>query len=397
MSTSAEQIRAYSGPAILSYGFRPLLLFASIWAAGAMIVWIAMLTGHLMPPTAFDMISWHVHEFLYGYLPAVVAGFLLTAVPNWTGRLPLTGTPLLVLVLVWLAGRTAVLFSQHLGPLATAVIDLSFLALLSFVIGREVIAGRNWRNLKVLILIALFFCGNALFHAEAVGAAAAYDGYGARLGIAVAVFLITLIGGRIVPSFTRNWLARRGPGRLPIPFARFDIVSMVVAAAALLLWTAAPQRPVTAILCLAAGGLHAWRLARWAGERTSAEPLVLILHIGYAFVPLGFAAAGWALLSPATLPMSAALHVWTAGAIGTMTLAVMTRASLGHVGKPLHATAGILFIYACVIVAAGLRIAAAVDPAAQILLDLAAAAWILDFAGFTVLFGPLLVRPRQHG
>jgi len=395
MSTSAEQIRAYSGPAILSYGFRPLFLFASIWSAGAMVLWIAMLTGHLTLPTAFDMISWHVHEFLYGYLPAVVAGFLLTAVPNWTGRLPLTGTPLLILVLVWLAGRTAILFSQQLGPAATAAIDLSFLALLGFVIGREVIAGQNWRNLKVLILIVLFFCGNALFHAEAIGGAA-YAGYGARLGIAVAVFLIALIGGRIVPSFTRNWLARREPGRLPIPFARFDIVSMVAAAAALLLWVAAPQRPITAILCLAAGALHAWRLARWAGYRTAAEPLVLILHIGYAFVPLGFVAAGCALLSPAALPMSAALHVWTAGAIGTMTLAVMTRASLGHVGRPLHATPGIVFIYACVIAAAGLRIAAAIDPAPQILLHLAAAAWILAFAGFTILFGPLLVRPRHR-
>jgi uncharacterized protein involved in response to NO len=396
MSTSAEQIRAYSGPAILSYGFRPLFLFASIWAAGAMVLWIAMLTGHLIVPTAFDMVSWHVHEFLYGYLPAVVAGFLLTAVPNWTGRLPLTGTPLLILVLVWLAGRVAVLFSQHLGPSTAAVIDLSFLALLSFVIGREVIAGRNWRNLKVLILIALFFCGNAMFHAEAMEGATAYDGYGARLGIAVAVFLIMLIGGRIVPSFTRNWLARREPGRLPIPFGRFDIASMVVAAAALLLWIAAPRQPVTAILCLAAGVLHAWRLARWAGERTAAEPLVLVLHIGYIFIPLGFVAAGCALLSPATLPMSAALHVWTAGAIGTMTLAVMTRASLGHVGKPLHATPGIVAIYACVVAAALLRIAAAVDPASQILLHLAATAWILAFAGFTVLFGPLLVRPRRR-
>jgi len=395
MSTSAERIRAYSGPAILSYGFRPLFLSASLWSAVAMVVWIAMLTGRLALPTAFDPIAWHVHELLYGYLPAVVAGFLLTAVPNWTGRLPVTGMPLLVLVLSWLAGRVAVLFSLQLGPIVAAVVDLSFLALLSLVIGREVISGRNWRNLKVLILVALFFGGNVLFHAESAGGEAASSGYGARIGIAVAVFLIMLIGGRIVPSFTRNWLARRRPGRLPAPFNRFDLASMIIAGVALVLWIAAPDRTGTGILCLAAGGLHVWRLARWAGYRTSAEPLVLILHVGYVFVPLGFLAVSWATLSPTTVPASAAIHTWTTGAIGVMTLAVMTRASLGHVGKPLHATWGTGLIYLCVIAATISRIASSLGLAPDALLHLAATTWIAAFAGFAMLFGPLLVRPRQ--
>lgn len=398
MSTSAERIRAHSVPAVLSYGFRPLFLLASIWSAVAMIVWIAMLTGRLALPTAFDPIAWHVHELLYGYLPAVVAGFLLTAVPNWTGRLPVTGAPLLVLVLSWLAGRVAVGFSVQLGPTFTAVVDLSFLTLLSLVIGREVVAGRNRRNLKVLILVALFLGGNALFHAESAGGGVASSGYGARFGIAVAVFLIMLIGGRIVPSFTRNWLARRRPGRLPTSFNRFDLATMIIAGVALVLWIAAPDITGTAILCLAAGGLHAWRLARWAGYRTSAEPLVLILHVGYAFVPLGFLAVGWAALSPTTVPASAAIHAWTTGAIGVMTLAVMTRASLGHVGKPLHATWGTGLIYLCVIAAAVSRVASSLGLAPDVLLHLAAAAWIAAFGGFAVLFGPLLVQPRQsHG
>lgn len=396
MTTSAPPIRAYGGPAILSYGFRPFFLSASIWAAGAMVLWIAMLTGHLVLPTAFGMIDWHIHEFLYGYLPAVVAGFLLTAVPNWTGRPPLTGTPLLVLMLAWLAGRAAVLFSQFLDPGVTAAVDLSFLGLLCLAIGREVIAARNWRNLKILILIALLFCGNALFHAEAIGGGGATNGYGERLGIGVAILLITVIGGRIIPAFTRNWLARREPGRLPVSFNRFDMVSMILAGAAILLWMAAPRQPLTAFLCLAAGALHAWRLTRWAGERTAAEPLVLILHIGYAFVPLGFVAIGCAILAPTTMPTSAALHAWTAGAIGVMTLAVMTRASLGHVGRPLHATSGTVFVYACAVAAAVLRIAAGIGPAPTILLDLAGAAWIAAFGGFAVLYGPLLVRPRQQ-
>lgn len=395
MSTSAERIRAYSGPAILSYGFRPLFLLAAIWSATAMILWIAMLTGHLVLPTAFDMVSWHVHELLYGYLPAVVAGFLLTAVPNWTGRLPVTGAPLLILVLAWLAGRVAMVFSDQLGATVAALADLSFLILFSLVIGREVIVGRNWRNLKVLVPVALLLCGNALFHADAAGGGVASSGYGTRLGIASAIFLIMLVGGRVVPSFTRNWLAHKVPGRLPVPFNRLDLLSVVVAGAVLLLWIASPEEPVTAYLCLAAGGLQVWRLARWAGDRTSAEPLVLILHVGYAFVPLGFLAAGGAALSPATIPVSAALHAWTVGAIGVMTLAVMTRASLGHVGKPLRATRGTILIYLCIVAAAILRIASGLGFAPQPLLHLAAAAWIAAFASFAVIFGPLLVRRRQ--
>lgn len=395
MSTSAEQIRAYSGPAVLSYAFRPLFLMAGIWSAAAMVLWIAMLTGHLVLPTAFDMVSWHVHEFLYGYLPAVVAGFLLTAVPNWTGRLPMTGMPLLVLALSWLAGRIAVTCSEQIGPNVAAIVDLSFLTLLSFAIGREVVAGRNWRNLKVLILLALLLCGNALFHVEAAGSGTAAGGYGSRLGIAVAISLIMLVGGRIVPSFTRNWLARRGPGRLPVPFNRFDIMSMVVAGVALLFWIGAPDALLTAILCFVAGGLHLWRLARWAGERTSAEPLVLILHFGYAFVPLGFLTSGCAVLLPELILGSAVVHAWTAGAIGVMTLAVMTRSTLGHVGMPLHATRGTVLIYGCAIAAAALRIASGFLGAPDFLLDLAAVAWVVSFGGFAVLFGPLLVRARR--
>ena len=205
-----------------------------------------------------------------------------------------------------------------------------------------------------------------------------------------------LIGGRIVPSFTRNWLARRTPGRLPVTPDRFDVASLAVAAAALLLWIAAPEKPVTAVLCLAAGGLHVWRLARWAGDRTLAEPLVLILHVGYAFVPLGFLAAGVAALAPVTFPTGAAVHAWTAGAIGVMTLAVMTRATLGHAGRPLHATRGTVIVYLSVVVAAVLRVAAGLGPAPQALLHLAAAAWIAAFAGFAILYGPLLVRPRRR-
>jgi uncharacterized protein involved in response to NO len=395
MTTSAERIRGYEGPAILSFGFRPLFLAASIWSAFAMALWMAMFSGAITLPSDFDMVSWHVHEFLYGYLPAVAAGFLLTAVPNWTGRLPVTGTPLLILVLSWLAGRIAIMFSELIGLIAAAVIDLSFLVLLSLVIAREVIAGSNWRNLKVLVLVGLLTCGNVLFHLEAEWYGTASAGYGTRLGIAVAIFLIILIGGRIIPSFTRNWLARREPGRMPISFDRFDLLSTVLGGVALAFWVALPDNVLTGDLCLFAGAFHLYRLARWAGDRTMAEPLVLILHIGYLFVPLGFFAVGIAQLEPAIIFAGAAVHAWTAGAIGIMTLAVMTRASLGHAGRPLNATRGIVFIYICVIAAAILRVAYDLGAAPEFLLHIAAAAWIAAFAGFAIVFAPLLIRPRK--
>lgn len=395
MKTSAEQIRAYKGPAIFSYGFRPLFLAAAGWSALAMGLWIAMLMGYPVLETAFNMIDWHVHELLYGYLSAVLAGFLLTAVPNWTGRLPITGMRLFILVLFWLAGRVAVLFADQLGPLLTALVDLSFLALLCFVIAREVIAGRNWRNLKVLIFVVFFFAGNGLFHLDAARSGFASDGYGTRLGIAVAVFLIILIGGRIVPSFTRNWLARREEGRLPITFNRFDIMSVALAGATLVLWVVVPERTETAVLGLLAGGVHLWRLIRWAGDRTLAEPLVLVLHVGYLFVPLGFIASAYAAYSPDLLPASATVHMWTAGAIGVMTIAVMTRASLGHTGQPLHATKGTVFIYVCVIMAAVLRVASGFYPATDALMHFAAILWIAAFGGFAVLYGPLLLRSQR--
>jgi uncharacterized protein involved in response to NO len=394
MATSAEKIRAYRGPAILSYGFRPLFLMAGIWAAFSMLLWIALLAGAINLPSAFDMFDWHVHELLFGYLPAVAAGFLLTAVPNWTGRLPVTGTPLLLLVLVWLAGRLAVFFSGLIGPVAAAGIDLSFLAALGLLIGREIVAGSNWRNLKVLGLIALLFCANALFHVEAAAGSARASGYGLRAGVAAAILLIMVIGGRIIPSFTHNWLARRGPGRLPASFNRLDMAMVLAAAASLALWIALPLRPETAVAMLLAGLLHLWRLWRWAGFRTAAEPLVWILHVGYACVPLGFLLNGLAILWPDTLQPAAALHAWTAGAVGLMTLAVMTRASLGHTGHALLSTPGISAVYVCIIVSVAARIVAGFGIATDPALYLAGTLWIAGFGGFTLIYAPMLLRPR---
>jgi uncharacterized protein involved in response to NO len=394
MAATAETLRAYRGPAILSYGFRPFFLGGSIWAAAAMALFIPMLQGNLALPTTLNPIDWHQHELLYGFLPAVVAGFLLTAVPNWTGRLPVAGAPLAALFALWLVGRAAVATSALIGAGAAAFADVIFLVALGIIVGREIVAGGNRNNLKVLVLVSLLAIGNLVFHIETATAGTA--DYGKRIGIATAVLLISLIGGRIVPSFTRNWLAKLGPEALPAPFSRFDVVTIASSAIALAAWIFAPTSMVTGAACGIAGALHFIRLARWRGYRTFAEPLITILHVGYLFVPLGFLLMALAIAFPAIVMPVAAVHAWTAGAIGVMTLAVMTRASLGHTGHELTASPTVLAIYIFAVIGALSRIAAAFGIEPQIMLHTAAAGWILAFGTFAIVFGPLLVRPRSR-
>ena len=391
-ATSAAQIRAYRGPALFSYGFRPFFLMGALWAAVAVALWLPMLAGVIALPTTLTPLEWHIHELLYGYVPAVIAGFLLTAVPNWTGRLPVVGPRLMLLFALWVAGRAAMLTSQWLGALPATLIDMTFLAALGVFIAREIISAGNTRNLKVLAVLLLLLAGNGLFHLETV--ARVGDGHGLRLGIAGTVLLIMLIGGRIIPSFTRNWLARRGPGRLPATEDWFDVTVIAVSGLALAAWVFLPRSAVTALLAGIAALLNAVRLARWAGQRTLAEPLVLILHVAYAFVPIGFVLAALAIMRPGIVAPSGAVHGWTAGAIGLMTLAVMTRASLGHTGQPLTATRPIQLIYVAAVAAAVTRIAAAFGLAPGLMLQLSATAWVVAFATFVTVYWPLLTRAR---
>jgi uncharacterized protein involved in response to NO len=292
------------------------------------------------------------------------------------------------LVLLWLAGRVAMFMP---ASLAMAAIDLSFLVVLAAVAVREIVAGRNWRNLRVLAVLGVLLLGNIVWHAELLRTGA--GDYGVRIAIAGVILLVTLIGGRVVPSFTRNWLARMNPGRLPQPFSRFDALTLAAGALALLSWIVLPSGPVTGIALIVAGVLHAVRLARWAGDRTAADRLVLVLHLAYAFIPVGFLLLGAALLWPQTIAASAGVHAWTTGAVGLMTLAVMTRATLGHTGRPLAASVATQVIYLCALAAALLRVAAALG-GWPVLTHVAGVAWVAAFGGFVAIYGPLLIaRP----
>jgi uncharacterized protein involved in response to NO len=387
--------RLHAGHAVFSAGFRPFFLGAAAWAALAIPLWLLTFAGHIELPSRLAPTTWHVHEMVFGYAAATVAGFLLTAIPNWTGRLPLQGGPLIGLVLLWLIGRVAVLVSARAGGAAAAAIaDLAFPAVFVGVVAREIVVGRNWRNLPMVGALALLLSGNLLVHIEALGWQATAAA-GNRLGIATLLMLVTLVGGRIVPSFTRNWLAKALPGAaLPAPFDTFDRIVMALTALALVLWVVWPDGPVAAPAELAAGIALAARLARWRGCGTWREPLVLVLHLGYGWLALGFILLGASEFA-AWLPPTAALHALTAGAVGTMTLAVMTRASLGHTGRALIAGPGTVAIYALVTFAALMRLLAPLGGSEYlVLLCLAGVAWSAAFGLFVVLYGPALMRPR---
>jgi len=386
--------RLYTGPAILSYGFRPFFLLGSLYSGLSILLWLPQFYGELSLSTLFAPTDWHVHELYFGFLPAIATGFLFTAVPNWTGRMPLQGDGLLALVLLWIAGRLAITFSSHIGWQAALIIDAGFLIAVAMVIAREIIAGANWRNLKVLLPLTILTAANIAFHLEAH-----FNGVSdisRRLAALAAITLIMLIGGRVIPSFTRNWLVRENPGRLPAAFSRFDLLSIAVGVAALVLWTAYPDSLATASAMAIAALFQFIRLARWAGLRTLRDPLVWMLHAGYLFVPVGFALIAAGGFWPETVSPLAGVHALGVGAVGGMTLSMMVRASLGHTGQQLKAGLSGTLIFSALLVAAVTRILAALsDSHTGITLHVAAFAWMVAFAGFGLLFAPALSRRRK--
>jgi uncharacterized protein involved in response to NO len=383
----------HSGIAFFRNAFRPFFLGAGLWAIVVLFVRATELLGYGVSALAFaDLNRWHAHELLFGYGAAVVAGFALTAIPNWTGRLPVAGTALAILAGLWFIGRMAALTPSLPGPVHFAV-DAAFLPTLAALAAREIVAAKNHRNIPVAGLIALLALGNIVFHLEDAGVIPAAS-YGTRVGLAALVLLMGLIGGRIVPSFTNNWLARENRQRAATTNPTTERLAHAATAAAFALWVALPYEAVTGAALTVAAVVQAVRLAGWRGWATVREPLVLVLHIGYAWIPIGLASLGGAIVwNPGAI--SAGMHALTVGAVGTMTLAVMTRATLGHSGRALHAGSGTAAIYAAITASALARVMAVFVPAAAgVLLPLASLLWISSFALFVAIFGPMHLRPR---
>jgi len=391
-----RRARLAASPALFRGSFRPFFLGGALWALVVLVLFICALSATITLPTAFDTIAWHRHEMLFGYLGAVIAGFLLTAIPNWTGRLPIAGAPLAALAGLWLAGRIAILCSALIGAPVAAVLDVGFLLTLAFVAGREVLAAHN-RNLPVVGMVLLLAVANGLDHAEAMGAPLP-PGLGYRFAVGLIVMMIGLIGGRIIPSFTRNWLTKQGTvGSLPGQPGRFDLAALAMTALALIGWVVVPDATASGYALLVAGAVQIVRLARWHGVRTVREPIVLILHIAYLWIPIGLVLLGLSIVSGA-FQASAALHALTAGAMAGMTLAVMTRATRGHTGRDLVAGPVTVAVYTLITLAAAIRVAAPILPISYMAaIHLAATAWIGAFVLFVIAYGPMLVLARPDG
>jgi uncharacterized protein involved in response to NO len=383
--------------AFLTLGFRPFFLAAGLWSAAALALWIAVLVTGAALPSRFDPLAWHIHEMLFGFVMAAIAGFLLTAIPNWTRRPAVSGLPLATLAGLWLLGRIACLISALIPAWLAIAADLSFPVLFIAVAAREIIGSRDWRNLPILAPIAVLGAANLLMHLETEGIVLS-AGLGWRLGLSGVVVLISVVAGRIVPSFTRNWLAQRyepHAGYLPPSHGWIDRGALGFLHAGLLGWAILPESRPFGLILVVGALLNFWRLLRWRGGATVAEPLLFILHVGYAWLALGSLLLGLATLG-VDVPQSAAIHALTAGAIGTMTLAVMTRVARGHTGRALTADRATALVYILVNLAATLRIAVVVaDSWAMPLLVVSASLWIGAFGLFVIGYGPMLLLPRR--
>ncbi|NGZ10635.1 MAG: NnrS family protein [Nitrospira sp. LK70] len=383
----------YAGPAWLSYGFRPFFLGAALFAGLTVLFWIALFAGHVHVEFLYGPREWHVHEMLFGFIPALIAGFLLTAMPNWTDRLPLRGAPLLAMFLLWLAGRLLLVFPWTGGP-AAAAIDGAFLVLLAAYVWREIIAAGCWDRSPIGMLVSFYACANILFHISALPGAP--TDFPERFALSVMTLLLTIIGGRLTPTFTREFLVARNMAKLPEVFTPMDAATILLVLVAAIAWIAQPESAWTGTMLLVGGVATVVRLLRWGGWRTWGEPLVLILHIGYGWVGLFLIALGGTILGIG-FSTANAVHLLTTGAMGAMTLAVMTRASLGHTGRQRHADRLTVAIYILVNVGALLRIFTPNLETPTILthalLSLSALSWSGAYLLFAFHYGPYLVRP----
>jgi uncharacterized protein involved in response to NO len=372
-------------------GFRPFFFGAGLWAVIAIGLWLCELAGEISFPSRFEGVAWHRHEMLFGFVGAAVAGFLLTAIPNWTGRLPIAGKPLLALFGLWAAARLAVLISSITGLWLAAMLDVGLYVSLAGFAAREVVRGKN-RNVPIVALVFVFGLADAADYAEAAGAIS--GGLGWRGAIVLLIVLISLIGGRIIPSFTRNWMVKTGSSRpLPTQPQRLDLLVITATGVSLLFWLAFPEDRLTGLMLILAAAAQALRLSRWGGCWTWRDPLVLMFHLGYAWVPLGLLLLGLSVAQIAG-PRSAGVHALTAGAMSTMILAVMSRAILGHTGRQLKASRITIAAYASVTIGALLRVVASLGAGPYLLMiDLAGIFWGTALLLFVIVYSPLLWGP----
>jgi uncharacterized protein involved in response to NO len=391
--------RSFLDLALFSYGFRPFFLGAAVYAVLAMAIWIAWIWTQepALVTSRGSPFAWHAHEMVFGFGGAALAGFLLTAVPNWTGALPLTGPPLMLLFAVWLAGRIAMNVSEVFPGGLVAAIDLAFVPLLGVLATRQLLVKPAPRNFIFVVVLAVLTACNAAYHLAAGGMTSGNEMAGVRVGLMLLVLMIAIVGGRIVPAFTHNWLHLNEPmSSLPRRYPWLDATAILSVAIFAFVQVVSEPAPLTGAIALAAALANGARLVLWRGYAAWRAPIVWILHIGYAWLVVGLATAGAAALSP-HIPAATSAHAFGTGAVGTMVMAVMTRASLGHTGRPLVAATPVVWAYCLITLAALLRtfgVILAPRHYTEILMA-AGLAWIAAFALFVGVYAPILISPRK--
>ncbi len=376
--------------ALFRLAFRPFYLLAAIWAALAVPLWIAQYAGLLPAPFAYPAMLWHAHEMTFGFALAVIVGFLLTGARAWTGLSTPTGTRLAALAALWIAAR----IFNYFGPSGMAMLlDAAFIVASMAAIGLVLLKARNHRNLFVLAILTAFLVANSLFHLALAGRIEASPLTAAHLFVFVIVVLTCVIGGRVIPTFTANALrgVRQWRDR------RLDWAALATTILALLLALFPVPAGFVATACLLAAALQVARLAGWNPWATRRAPILWILHVSYAWIPVGLVLL--ALGTFGVVPQSAGLHALTLGAIGGLIIGMITRTALGHTGRPLKAEGIETTAYVLVQLAVLLRLAPLLVPALPYLpwTTAAAGAWSLAFAVYLVKYVGVLTSPRLDG
>jgi uncharacterized protein involved in response to NO len=381
-------------PPILALAFRPFFLAAGIAAIALVAGWLAIYIGVLPGAGYYGLSGWHAHEMLFGYAVAVLGGFLLTAARNWTGVQTARGGVLLGLIALWLAGRLAPLLLPVSAGWAVALIDMALLPALAVAVAVPIVRVRQTRNMVFIVLLALLAVANSLVHAGALSSATGAAHAGLYLAAYTFVLAIVVMGGRVIPSFTERGL----PGDVRCRrVAAIELAAPATVVAVAVCELAYPAAWLLTALCAAAALVHALRLAGWYTARYWSVPLLWVLHLGYAWVAVGFAlralaALGW-------LPPALALHAFTAGAIGVLTLGMMARVALGHTGRPLRVGADLAVAFSLINIAAVVRVLAPLllPDRYVLLVVLSGALWCAAFALFVARYAPILWQPRIDG
>jgi uncharacterized protein involved in response to NO len=379
------------GIAVLALGFRPFFLAAGIAAVLSVLVWLGMLTGHVPQPDYLAGPAWHAHEMLFGYLAAVIAGFLLTAVRNWSGMDTPTGPALAGLVALWLAARLMPWLG--LPPLLVALTDVAFFPVLAFALRRPLWFGPNPVNRVFLLLFAGMTLASALVHLDVFGVLPGGTGRGHRLMLDLVILTMLLVSGRVMPFFIERGI----PGAMPRSFQVIERPIFFLAGALLIADLLQPYGSPSGALAITLGLVLLVRIAGWHDRRVWTTPMLTVLYVGLLWLALGLILDG--LPAFTDLPARGALHTLTVGAIGVVTLGMMARVAIGHTGRAMQASGLTILAFVLINCAAALRgLAPLIDPAGyQGWLMGAGICWILAFALFLRVHGPMLVAPRPDG